>query len=417
MDTKGPEIRSGFFANGVKKIHLKKGQTLTLTTDYSFKGDEHKLACSYPAMATSVQPGQSVLVADGSLVLTVLSCDIPMGEVTCRVENNAAIGERKNMNLPGVVVDLPTLTEKDVDDIQNWGIPNKVDFIAASFVRKASDITYIREVLGDHANKIKIIAKIENQEGLDNYDDILDVTDGIMVARGDLGMEIPPQKVFLAQKMMIRKANIAGKPVVTATQMLESMINNPRPTRAECSDVANAVLDGTDVVMLSGETANGEHPAAAVKIMAETCTEAESATNFNQLYQAVRNSTLSRYGTLSTSESIASSAVKTAIDIHAKAIIVCSETGATAAQVAKFRPGRPIKVLTTSERVANQCYGILKGCDATVLDTLEETDKKITQAIDGFRTSGLLNSGEPVVIVHGSHAREGATNTMLILYA
>ena len=418
MDTKGPEIRSGFFANGAKKINLVKGQTITLTTDYAFKGDEQKLACSYPAMATSVQPGQSVLVADGSLVLTVLSCDIPAGEVQCRVENNASIGERKNMNLPGVVVDLPTLTEKDINDIQNWGIKNEVDFIAASFVRKASDIHKIREVLGEeYAKKIKIIAKIENQEGLDNYDDILDVTDGIMVARGDLGMEIPPQKVFLAQKMMIRKANIAGKPVVTATQMLESMINNPRPTRAECSDVANAVLDGTDCVMLSGETANGEHPSAAVKIMAETCTEAESATNFNSLYQAVRNSTLSRYGTLSTSESIASSAVKTAIDIHAKAIIVCSETGTTAAQVAKFRPGRPINVLTTSERVANQSYGILKGCDAHVLKSLEETDACVTKAIEKFVEQGLLSTGEPVVVVHGSHARPGATNTMLIRYA
>lgn len=188
MDTKGPEIRSGFFADGAKKINLVKGQTITLTTDYSFKGDSTKLACSYSSLPTSVTPGQSILVADGSLVLTVLSCDAAAGEVQCRIENNCSIGERKNMNLPGVVVDLPTLTEKDISDIKEWGIPNGIDFIAASFVRKASDIHKIREVLGEENQGIKIISKIENQEGLENYDEILEVTDGIMVARGDLGV-------------------------------------------------------------------------------------------------------------------------------------------------------------------------------------------------------------------------------------
>ena len=170
LDTKGPEIRSGFFANGADKITLVKGETLVLTTDYSFKGDSSKLACSYPAMATSVKNGQTILCADGSLVLTVLSCDVAAGEISCRIENNAKIGERKNMNLPGVVVDLPTLTEKDIDDIQNWGVKNNVDFIAASFVRKAADVHKIREVLGEEGKHIHIICKIENQEGLENYD-------------------------------------------------------------------------------------------------------------------------------------------------------------------------------------------------------------------------------------------------------
>ena len=183
LDTKGPEIRSGFFANDVNKIQLNKGDTLVLTTDYSFKGDNTKLACTYEALPTSVKPGQQILVADGSLVLTVLECNPSAGEVACRIENNASIGERKNMNLPGVVVELPTLTEKDIKDITEWGIPNDIDFIAASFVRKASDIHKIREVLGE-GSRIKIIAKIENQEGLDNYDEILEATDGIMVARG-----------------------------------------------------------------------------------------------------------------------------------------------------------------------------------------------------------------------------------------
>ncbi|KAL7493615.1 hypothetical protein ACHAWT_005205 [Skeletonema menzelii] len=416
LDTKGPEIRSGFFANDAKKITLSKGENLTLTADYNFKGDSKKLACSYPQLATSVKPGQPILVADGSLVLTVLSCHPAEGEVVCRVENDCSIGERKNMNLPGVIVELPTLTEKDIDDIVNWGIKNEVDYIAASFVRKASDVHQIREILGEMDGKIKIYCKIENQEGMENYSDILAATDGIMVARGDLGMEIPPEKVFLAQKYMIREANIAGKPVVTATQMLESMITNPRPTRAECSDVANAVLDGTDCVMLSGETANGEHPVAAVSIMARTCVEAESAVNFDSLYQAVRNSTLKKYGTLSTSESIASSAVKTAIDINAKAIIVMSESGNTARQVAKFRPGMPVKVICTSEQVANQCYGTLKGCSAHTVENMDMEDAMVNEVIEELKASGKASAGDSVVIVHGTVAKSGATNTMKIEY-
>jgi pyruvate kinase len=229
-------------------------------------------------------------------------------------------------------------------------------------------------------------------------------------------MEIPPEKVFLAQKMMIREAHIAGKPVITATQMLESMIVNPRPTRAECSDVANAVLDGTDCVMLSGETANGEHPVAAVTIMARTCVEAESAVNFDSLYQAVRNSTLRRYGHLSTSESIASSAVKTAIDVNAKAIIVMSESGNTARQVAKFRPGMPIKVITTSDQVANQCYGTLKGCDAYTFEDIAQEDAVVNVVIEELKAAGKAVAGDPVVIIHGTVAKAGATNTMKIEY-
>lgn len=252
LDTKGPEIRTGFFANEATKITLAKGSTLTLTTDYDFKGDNTKLACSYPALATSVSPGQQILVADGSLVLTVSKCHPDKGEVDCRVDNNATIGERKNMNLPGVKVDLPTFTEKDCDDIVNFGIKKKVDFIAASFIRKASDVVQLKQLLKDNGGEsIKIVSKIENQEGVENFTDILKVTDAVMVrcrinaltlslfvgrdfsyklstfsltvifqvARGDLGMEIPASKVFLAQKYMIRAANLKGIPVVTATQV------------------------------------------------------------------------------------------------------------------------------------------------------------------------------------------------------
>jgi pyruvate kinase len=417
LDTKGPEIRTGFFANDVKKINVVKGETIVLTSDYDYKGDAKKLACSYPSLATSVQPGQQILMADGSVVLTVVSTDPTAKEVTCRIENNASFGERKNMNLPGVIVDLPTLTEKDIDDIQQWGVKNQVDLIAASFVRKASDVLKIREVLGEAGKGTKILSKIENQEGMENYDAILEVTDGVMVARGDLGMEIPPEKVFLAQKMMIRKANIAGKPVITATQMLESMITNPRPTRAECSDVANAVLDGTDCVMLSGETANGEYPTNAVTIMSQTCIEAEAAQDTDMLYQAVRASTLLQYGKLSTSESIASSAVKTCIDVSAKAIIVVSETGTTARQVAKFRPGRPIYVITNSLQVARQCCGILRAVNVYYITDMNHMESAIDECIVQFKANGTCEPGDAVVVVAGTIQHKGATNLMRVHYA
>jgi pyruvate kinase len=414
LDTKGPEIRTGFFANDAKSIELAKGEHLTLTSDYEFKGDNKKLACSYAKLASSVSPGQSILIADGSLVLTVLSCDESQGEVLTRIENNAKIGERKNMNLPGVVVDLPTLTEKDIDDIVNWGIKHGIDYIAASFVRKASDVHLIRNILKENGGEgIKIICKIENQEGMENYLDILEATDGIMVARGDLGMEIPPEKVFLAQKYMIREANIAGKPVITATQMLESMINNPRPTRAECSDVANACADGTDAVMLSGETANGAYSRQAVEIMARTCAEAESSVNWNELYQSVANSVKKRYQ-LPPAESLASSAVKTAVDMGAKVIVVFSESGNTARLIAKFRPAMPICVLTPSEQVARQSFGLLKGCYAYIVDSLEDTNKLNKEVMRECRVAGIAQPGDAVVIVCGSTFGKGATNQIKV---
>ena len=275
LDTKGPEIRTGMLDHG-EPVQLEMGSEVTLTTDYEVKGNKNLIAVSYASLAKDVAPGSKILCADGSITFTVLSCDVDKGTVQVRCENGAKLGERKNMNLPGVNVDLPTITEKDRDDIINWGVKNKVDFIAASFVRKGSDVQYIREVLGDAASKISIISKVENMEGLDNYDDIVRESDGVMVARGDLGMEIHLEQIFLAQKRMIKRCNEAGKPVITATQMLESMTGAPRPTRAEATDVANAVLDGTDCVMLSGETAAGSYPVEAVSIMADICRESEA---------------------------------------------------------------------------------------------------------------------------------------------
>lgn len=415
LDTKGPEIRTGFFANDAQKIDLVKGETLILTSDYHFKGNAQKLACSYGAIAKSVRQGQRILVADGSLVLTVLAVDEPAGEVSCRIENNASIGERKNMNLPGVIVELPTFTDKDVDDIINFGIKYKVDFIAASFVRKKSDVSNLRQLLAENGGQdIKIICKIENQEGLENYDEILQATDAIMVARGDLGMEIPPQKVFLAQKMMIREANLAGKPVITATQMLESMIQNPRPTRAECSDVANAVLDGSDCVMLSGETANGPYFEQAVQVMARTCCEAENSRNYNALFMAVRTSILIRFGCLTATESLASSAVKTAIDVNAAIVVVLSESGRTARYVAKFNPGRPIVCLTPSESVARQASGLFKAVHAYKVDNLKD-DVALGRetGIEAVRV-GVAKPGDLMVIVCGMLYGEPANNQVRV---
>lgn len=334
LDTKGPEIRTGMLENG-EPVFLEKDSQITLTTDYSVKGTNKMVAVSYPTLARDVSPGQTILCADGSITFTVVSCDTGNGTVQVTCENSAKLGERKNMNLPGVNVDLPTITEKDRDDLLNWGVKNKVDFVAASFVRKGSDVDYIREVLGNAGKTIHIISKVENMEGLDNYDAIVDRSDGVMVARGDLGMEIHLEQIFLAQKRMIKRCNEAGKPVVTATQMLESMTGAPRPTRAEATDVANAVLDGTDAVMLSGETAAGAYPVEAVKVMAGICREAEAYVDNNAVFQQLMSK---QSIPMSLLESLSSSAVRTAHKVGAQLIVCLAKSGNTARLVAKYRP-------------------------------------------------------------------------------
>ncbi|KAJ3692963.1 hypothetical protein LUZ60_012058 [Juncus effusus] len=349
LDTKGPEIRTGFLKDA-KPIKLTKGQEITISTDYSIKGNDSTISMSYKKLPTDLKPGNQILCSDGTITLTVLSCDPESGKVKCRCENTAVLGERKNVNLPGIVVDLPTLTEKDKEDILEWGVKNDIDMIALSFVRKGSDLVNVRKVLGPvHAKRIKLMSKVENHEGVVNFDEILRETDAFMVARGDLGMEIPVEKIFLAQKMMIYKCNLAGKPVVTATQMLESMIKSPRPTRAEATDVANAVLDGTDCVMLSGESAAGAYPELAVKTMARICVEAESSLDYDAIFKAmIRSMPLP----MSPLESLASSAVRTANKAKATLIVVLTRGGTTARLVAKYRPRVPIlsvvvPVLTT----------------------------------------------------------------------
>ncbi|EFJ41139.1 cytosolic pyruvate kinase [Volvox carteri f. nagariensis] len=414
LDTKGPEIRTGTLKDG-KPVQLTAGREVTITTDYAQPGDENTIAMSYKKLAHDVKPGSQILCADGSIVLEVISTDPAAGTVRARCMNSAMLGERKNVNLPGVVVDLPTLTEKDVDDIIHWAIPNDIDFIAASFVRKGSDIDTIRQVLGERGRFIKIISKVENQEGIQNFDDILLKTDAVMVARGDLGMEIPTEKIFLAQKMMIQKCNYAGKPVITATQMLESMIKNPRPTRAEATDVANAVLDGTDCVMLSGETAAGNFPVEAVKVMTKICREAEASLDY---YAMFKNILKQAPMPMSPLESLASSAVRTAHKVHASLIVVLTREGSTARLVAKYRPLVPVltvavPVLTTDsltwtcsgEAPARQCLvtrgliPVLAEGSARATDS-DTTDEILAAAIEHAKRARYCAKGDSIVALH-----------------
>lgn len=411
LDTKGPEIRTGLVDPSLGgKLKLVKGAHIEIGTDYSRLCTNDYLACSYPSLSKSVQIGSKILVADGSLLLEVK--ERKETSVIAEILNNASIGDKKNMNLPGAVVDLPTLTEKDIDDLKNFGVRYQVDFIAASFVRKASDLDFIRQVLGPEGSSIKIISKIENQEGLENYDEILAKTDGIMVARGDLGMEIPIEKVFIAQKMMISRANLAGKPVVTATQMLESMITNPRPTRAECADVANAVLDGTDCVMLSGETANGDFPVDAVVMMRNTCVEAESVIDYDVSHDNMKHKMLNKE--ISAAEAIASSAVKTAKDVRAKALIILTETGTTARLIAKYRPHCPTLAITSVAATARQVNGFVSDCRSLLVDSMSDTDTLITLGLDWVRSNNIAARGDLVVCVFGSSEKAGSTNLLRV---
>jgi len=399
LDTKGPEIRTGFFAEGVgDKITLKQGQDLKLVTDYSFKGDSTCIALTYDKLPKSVKPGNTILMADGSLSVKVKE----VGEdwVMTEVMNDCKLGERKNCNLPGVKVELPVLQEKDINDLQQFGIPQGVDFIAASFVQSAEDVQFIRKTLGVRGRNIKIISKIENEEGLKNFDEIVEASDAIMVARGDLGMEIPPEKVFLAQKMMIAKCNLAGKPVVTATQMLESMVNAPRPTRAEASDVANAVLDGTDCVMLSGETAGGAFPLNAVTIMRRVCEQAEKAIHYESLYLTMRVSTLEHDKSMPPVESICSSAVKATIDSGCPLIVALTETGHTARAIAKYRPRAPILAISASETTCRQLQCV-RGVVPMLTASFVGTDSVISKALAKAKADGMVKTGDMVVAVHG----------------
>ena len=409
LDTKGPEIRTGLLKNH-EPINLTAGQELVISTDYSVEGDQSVISCSYKKLPTSVKQGGNVLIADGSIQCEVT--EIHEDSIKVLVKNSAKLGEKKNMCLPGCIVELPTVTEKDEDDLENFALRYNVDFVAASFVRKASDVEEVRDVLGPRGAHIKIISKIENHEGLENFEDILQATDGVMVARGDLGMEIPAEKVFLAQKMMIQKCKIYGKPVITATQMLESMVNNPRPTRAEASDVANAVLDGTDAVMLSGETANGGYPLQALEIMSRVCVEAERCFDYTQEYFKVKESIP---WTLSTTEAVCAAAVRTALDLKVKMIVAVTDTGSTPLQVAKFRPPIPILCVSMNPSTINQTQ-IVRGGLTLKVPSYEGTDNLLRYALEVAKNRNLVKSGDTVIAIHGkSETDVNLANIMKIL--
>ncbi|CAF2155554.1 hypothetical protein HID58_044664 [Brassica napus] len=402
LDTKGPEIRTGFLKEG-KPVQLIHGQEITISTDYTLEGDSNTISMSYKKLAEDLKSEDRILCSDGTISMTVLSCDKVNGLVRCRCENSATLGEKKNVNLPGVVVDLPTLTEKDQEDILNWGVPNKIDIIALSFVRKGSDLDLVRELLGDHAKSIVLMSKVENQEGVRNFDKILKNSDAFMVARGDLGMEIPIERIFQAQKMMIERANAVGKPVVTATQMLESMTKSPLPTRAEATDVANAVLDGTDCVMLSGETAAGAHPEAAVKIMARICKVAEETLDYDAVHKKIQEAVPLP---LSTVEDLAASAVSKAMSHGAKAIVVLTKGGYTAGLVAKHRPSVPILSVAVSDDLESRCSlsvakrGLIYRGIIPVVANSGSAEEATRFAVEFAKEKGICKVGDSLVLVH-----------------
>ena len=394
LDTKGPEIRTGKF--DAPEVLLEEGQTFTITMK-DVMGNKEMCTVSYKGLANDVKPGNTILIDDGLVGLTVK--EVNGDDIVCEVQNSGIVKNHKGVNVPGVKVNLPAITEKDRSDIE-FGIEQGIDFIAASFVRKVSDVLAIREILEENnATHIKIISKIENQEGVDNLDEIIEVSDGIMVARGDLGVEIPTEEIPVVQKLMIKKCNEAGKPVITATQMLDSMIRNPRPTRAEVTDVANAIYDGTDAIMLSGETAAGKYPVEAVKTMATIAKRAE---------ETMRNRRDKINKSKNVTDAISYATCTTAMDLDAKAILSSTASGHTARMVSKFRPDCPIIATTSDESVRRQ-LSLTWGVLPVMRNKSANTDQVIVNSIEAAKTAEYVNENDIVVITAG-----GSETTNLI---
>jgi len=405
LDTKGPEIRIKTFADN-KKISLEPGKKFTLTSA-DIEGDENRVSITYAGLCEKLEKGSRVLIDDGLVELKVLSATDT--DIECEVVNGGIISSNKGVNVPGVHVDLPVITEKDKSDLL-FGIKNDFDYVAASFIRNAADVLEIRSVLEENGGDgILIISKIETREGVKNIDEILAVSDGIMVARGDLGVEMPIDEVPIIQKELIKKANALCKPAITATQMLDSMMNNPRPTRAEANDVANAIFDGSDAIMLSGETASGKYPAEAVKIMSKIAATTESAINYEK-----RLASQLAFTNRNMINAISYAACTTAADLGASCIATVTKSGLTARMIAKYKPSCPIAASSFTERVWRQ-LNLIWGCSPVLCEKIASDSQVFSLAVETAKKSGLANDGDTVVIAVGVPVGvSGSTNTMRV---
>lgn len=407
LDTKGPEIRTHNMKDGA--IELVEGTTVIVSME-EVLGTAEKFSITYEGLIEDVHVGSKILLDDGLIGLEVEDIHKDKGEIVTKVLNKGVLKNKKGVNVPGVSVNLPGITEKDASDIV-FGIEQGIDFIAASFVRRPSDVLEIRELLEKHnATDIHIIPKIENQEGVDNIDDILEISDGLMVARGDLGVEIPAEEVPLVQKMLIKKCNKYAKPVITATQMLDSMQRNPRPTRAEASDVANAIFDGTDAIMLSGETAAGDYPVEAVQTMHNIALRAESALNHKEIL-AMRSKETEHNIT----DAICQSVAHTVINLDINAIITPTESGHTAQMVSKYRPKAPIVAVTSHDRVLRQLL-LVWGVYPQHGQNVDSTDEMLDLAINESLTSGVVKHGDNVVVTAGVPVGAAGTTNMMKIH-
>ena len=407
LDTKGPEIRIGDVEGG--KLELKPGQEFTLTTE-EMLGTEKKVTITYKELYKDVEPGDSILIDDGLIGMEVVRID--ESDIVCRVKNGGFISNHKGVNVPGVELNMPFVSPKDLADIV-FAVEQDYDFIAASFTRTAEDIMEIRKILQEHGGeKIHIIAKLENKQGVKNCEDILRVADGIMIARGDMGVEIPLEEVPVIQKELIRKAMHMGKPVITATQMLDSMMKNPRPTRAETSDVANAIYQGTSAIMLSGETAAGAYPIEAVQTMAKIAERTEQDIDYSREFKPRKLAEAP-----DVTSAISHATCTTAADLKAAAIVAVSKSGRTVSRIAKYLPVCPIIGCTTDERVYRQ-LNLLWGVTPVVMKEANTADELFEHAVELAEQKGLIARGELVVIAAGVPVGlSGTTNMMKVQIA
>ena len=414
LDTKGPEIRLMTFAAG--KVELKAGQTFTLTTE-ELAGDENKVAITYKTLFKDIEIGSYILIDDGLICLKVMDIkpseevigvhDWEAMDIVCRVLNGGFVSNKKGVNVPNVELSMPYISEKDYSDIL-FGIQNDYDFIAASFVRTAADVQEIRKILEEHGGQdIRIISKIENMQGVQNIDEILRVSDGIMVARGDMGVEIPLEDVPVIQKMIIQKVCDAGKDVITATQMLDSMMKNPRPTRAEATDVANAIYDGTSAIMLSGETAAGMYPVEALKTMVRIAVRTEKDIDYGEMFRQSRV-----MANPDVTNAISHATCTLSADLNAAAIITVSKSGRTACMISKYRPASVIVGACVTEKVYRQ-FGLTWGITPLLLEEHTVAEELFNHAVEEAANKGIVTKGDVVVLTAGIPLGVSGTTNMI----